>query len=100
MAAKCAHCHSINTQALADRYQCLDCGKHSDYEGNKAEPGGAPADIEAAKAKLERGREVAMVGNLADLQVAGGDGTPDTVGEAARLNRPDAPAEEPKKGKK
>lgn len=88
MAAKCAHCGSINTQALADRYQCLDCGQHSGYDGAKAEPGPSQEIKDAAQAKLDRGRQVALVGNLADLQIAGGDVGPNSVGEVAKENLP------------
>lgn len=110
MAAACAHCGSTNTQALADKYQCLDCGNHSDFSGEKADPGPNQTIKDNAQAKLDRGREVAIVGNLADLQVAGGAAGPDTVGGAAKENAPgttgataagdDSSAGEKSKGKK
>ncbi len=71
MAQACAHCGSINTNALADRYQCIDCGELSSYDGGKAEHGPSQEIKDAAQAKLDRGREVALVGNLADLQKLG-----------------------------
>lgn len=107
MADACSHCGSVNTQHLADRYQCIDCGTHTGYDGKKAEVGPSQEIKDNAQAKLDRGRQVAIVGNLADLQVAGGDAGPDTVAGAAAENRPGTTGptaagepEETKKGKK
>lgn len=71
MADICAHCGSANTQAGLDRYQCLNCGKHSGYDGEKAE-GGYNQDTKDAL--LERVNRIPSnpVGNYADLQRAGG----------------------------
>lgn len=33
MAVHCGHCNGTDCDALADRYQCSDCGKHTDMKG-------------------------------------------------------------------
>jgi hypothetical protein len=52
-------------------YQCLSCGKHTDYAGNKGESG---LDQNTKDALLSRINRVPAnpVGNFADLQRAGG----------------------------
>lgn len=48
MAQKCVACGSANVNALADRYQCLDCGEQSTYTGEVASPGLVWTDEEPA----------------------------------------------------
>lgn len=33
MALKCAHCRSLDTQVLADKYQCIMCGGSTGFDG-------------------------------------------------------------------
>lgn len=70
MAYACAHCGSVNTQVGVNRYQCLDCGQLTDFEGNTAEPGIDETTRAAIERTLEP-RSTNVVGNLADLQRAG-----------------------------
>lgn len=71
MADVCAHCGSAETQTGIGAYQCLSCGKHTDYEGNKASAG---LDQDTKDALLQRVNRIPSnpVGNYADLQRAGG----------------------------
>ena len=36
--ARCANCGSIDTQAGLHHFQCLNCGRLTDYEGNLLPP--------------------------------------------------------------
>ena len=94
MAYKCANCGSLSTQAQFDTYQCVDCGYRTDYEGNV----------------IAQGNKF-LVGNLADLQRAGGaiasgagtglaDGVelpPDTSPEDAKASADEAQRRDPTK---
>ncbi len=67
---KCAHCGSRNTQALVDKYQCLDCSRLSNFDGTTAETG-MDADTRAVIEASLLPRKPTIVGNLADVQRGG-----------------------------
>lgn len=82
MAYQCAACNSTNVQQHAWTYQCLDCGKLSDHEGNVVEVGASASTREAIEARLAPRRTV-VVGNLADLQRMGAELAQTDKGELA-----------------
>jgi DNA-directed RNA polymerase subunit RPC12/RpoP len=72
MAYRCANCGSANVQQHAWTYQCLDCGKLSDFEGNVVENGAGASTRDAIERRLQPRRSV-VVGNFADLQRMGAE---------------------------
>ena len=70
MAQSCANCGSGNTQAAADRVNCLDCGRMTDYNGDAAPSGGGQAVRDAVGATMaDPAPQIA--GNIADLNRLG-----------------------------